>query len=41
MYKIMSNNLTDYGAIIKLKINKIFDDNNIVIMPDYHAGKGL
>lgn len=41
MYKIMSNNLTDYEAINQIEeINKIFDDNNIVIMPDYHAGKG-
>lgn len=41
MYKIMSNNLTDYEAINQIEeINKIFNDNNIVIMPDYHAGKG-
>lgn len=41
MYKIMSNNLTDYEAINQIEeINRIFSDNNIVIMPDYHAGKG-
>ena len=41
MYKIMSNNLTDYEAINQIEeMNKIFDNNNIVIMPDYHAGKG-
>ena len=33
MYKIMSNNLTDYEAINQIEeINKIFNDNNIVIM---------
>jgi len=41
MYKIMSNNLADYEAINQIEeINRIFADNNIVIMPDYHAGKG-
>lgn len=41
MYKIMSNNLSDYEAINQIKeIDKVFNDNNIVIMPDYHGGKG-
>lgn len=41
MYKIMSNNLGDYEAIKQIEeIDKIFKDNNIVVMPDYHAGKG-
>lgn len=41
MYKIMSNNLSDYDAINQIKeIDKVFNDNNIVIMPDYHSGKG-
>lgn len=41
MYKIMSNNLGDLEAIKQIEeIDRIFSDNNIVIMPDYHAGKG-
>lgn len=41
MYKIMSTNLTDYEAINQIKeIDKVFNDNNIVIMPDFHGGKG-
>lgn len=41
MYRIMSNNLGDYEAIKQIEeMSKIFNDNNIVIMPDYHAGKG-
>lgn len=41
MYKIMSNNLTDYESINQIReIDKIFNNNNIVIMPDFHGGKG-
>lgn len=41
MYKIMSNNLSDYEAINQIKeIDKVFNNNNIVIMPDFHGGKG-
>ncbi len=41
MYKIMSNNLSDINSIEQIeKIDKIFSDNHIVIMPDFHAGSG-
>ena len=41
MYKIISNNLSDCKAINQIKeIDKVFNDNNIVIMPDFHSGKG-
>lgn len=41
MYKIMSNNLTDIKAIEQIEgMARIFDNENMVIMPDYHAGKG-
>lgn len=41
MYKIMSKNLTDTKAIEQIEgMAKVFDKENMVIMPDYHAGKG-
>lgn len=41
MYKIMSNNISDINSIKQIeKIDKIFNDNHIVIMPDFHGGKG-
>lgn len=41
MYRIMSNNLTDTKAIEQIEgMAKVFNNENIVIMPDYHAGKG-
>lgn len=41
MYKIMSNNISDYEAVNQIiEIDKTFPDNNITIMPDFHAGKG-
>lgn len=41
MYRIMSNNLSDIKAIEQIEgMAKVFNNENIVIMPDYHAGKG-
>lgn len=41
MYKIMSNNLSDYETIKQIEeMDNVFNDNNIVIMPDFHGGKG-